>query len=540
MQPRHAAIAAGLTLALSFGTVQAPQSAWADANIDKGDFYQDSVTGILRSSQPSSLTPVYVSAEMKYFTKYESHGDYDLGFSRGDGYNALGYYQFDRRYSLISFMRAVYNYDPVTYSMFADVIARSSEVSDKDVSMYDTATGKLTELGQLVEDAWHAAYAANSSEFSALQDAYAYNSYYAVTESWLRSELGIDISDRADCVKGMVWSVTNMCGTGGCRDFLRWANLTDDMTDREFVEALANSIIDNVAKKFASQPEYHTGWKNRYKNELKDCLVYIAEDEEQAAASGGGESDTPDADEPAADAPVKAPAGTDDTDDTDDSGSVDQPTTPTTPTTPDTSGDDEDDASEETPSDPATPAPDPDGTEDDETDGADTATPAAPAAPTVKPTGSTSSNSGAATDKDAADSSSGGKSDQVTGDDADDSDTGDSPSGDSTGADEDATSDDDSSTGSDDVKAAGSDAGEKPASTEKTAARSGEGEGTSEQKEAPAATESHGGLPKTGDVIVMASLASASLATLGATAIVHGKRGLKRDEAHRDDEGEQS
>lgn len=36
-------------------------------------------------------------------------------------------------------------------------------------------------------------------------------------------------------------------------------------------------------------------------------------------------------------------------------------------------------------------------------------------------------------------------------------------------------------------------------------------------------------MPKTGDVIVMASLASASLATLGATSIVSGKHKLDQE-----------
>ena len=218
---------------------------------------------------------------MKYFTKYESHGNYNQGFSYGDGYNALGYYQFDRRWSLIPFMKQVYNYSPEKYSMLKDAIDRGSEISNTSNAMYEN--GQLTELGHIAQDAFQGAYNTDPVEFSALQDAYAYNSYYAVTEAWLKSGLGIDISGRADCVKGMVWSITNMCGTGGCRDFFRWANLSNDMSDREFVTALSNSVVNNVATKFSSQPQYHEGWKNRYKNELKDCLVYIAEDEAAAA-----------------------------------------------------------------------------------------------------------------------------------------------------------------------------------------------------------------------------------------------------------------
>lgn len=289
MQPKHSAIVAGLTLALSFGAVAAPVTAVAEeptpgvasdaTDIDKGLYTQQSFSGVLRSVQGVSF--VNVTAEMKYFTKYESHGNYNQGFSRGDGYNALGYYQFDRRWSLIPFMRQAYNYDPAKYGMLKDAIDRGSEISNSNNPMY--ANGQLTELGRIAQDAFLGAYNTDPEEFSALQDAYAYNSYYAVTESWLKSALGIDVSGRADCVKGMVWSITNMCGTYGCQDFFRWANLSNDMTDREFVTALSDSVVNNVATKYASQPQYHEGWKNRYRNELKDCLVYIAEDEKDAA-----------------------------------------------------------------------------------------------------------------------------------------------------------------------------------------------------------------------------------------------------------------
>lgn len=324
MQPKHSAIVAGLTLALSFGTVAAPVTAVAEeptpgvasdaTDIDKGLYTQQSFSGVLRSVQGVSF--VNVTAEMKYFTKYESHGNYNQGFSYGDGYNALGYYQFDRRWSLIPFMKQVYNYSPEKYSMLKDAIDRGSEISNTSNAMYEN--GQLTELGHIAQDAFQGAYNTDPVEFSALQDAYAYNSYYAVTEAWLKSGLGIDISGRADCVKGMVWSITNMCGTGGCRDFFRWANLSNDMSDREFVTALSNSVVNNVATKYASQPQYHEGWKNRYRNELKDCLVYIAEDEAAAA--------TPVQPEPTP-APSPTPDSNDDSSDDVNDGRMDAPST---------------------------------------------------------------------------------------------------------------------------------------------------------------------------------------------------------------------
>ena len=93
MQPKHSAIVAGLTLALSFGTVAAPVTAVAEeptpgvasdaTDIDKGLYTQQSFSGVLRSVQGVSF--VNVTAEMKYFTKYESHGNYNQGFSYDDG-----------------------------------------------------------------------------------------------------------------------------------------------------------------------------------------------------------------------------------------------------------------------------------------------------------------------------------------------------------------------------------------------------------------------------------------------------------------------
>ena len=305
MRHAHRAVLAGFALVLSLGA--APQAVFAaeaagaasiveqadrlpaPADYDKADFYEGaSEDGI--SLLSSSLQPVYLSDEMKYFTKYESNKNYDQGFSRGDGYNALGYYQFDRRYSLVGFMTDVYNYDSTKYGMFAAVIARASELSDGSVSLYDSETGRLTEVGQLAEDAWHAAYAADPSEFAALQDAWAYNNYYAVSERWLSNNLGISMSGRADCVKGLVWSMTNLFGAGGVRDFFYYADLSNDMTDREMVNALVDAVVENIVAEYPNQTHYHQGWINRYERERQDCLAYIAEDE---AGQGGSETPAP-------------------------------------------------------------------------------------------------------------------------------------------------------------------------------------------------------------------------------------------------------
>ena len=534
MQPKHSAIVAGLTLALSFGAVAAPATAIAEeptpgvasdaTDIDKGLYTQQSFSGVLRSVQGVSF--VNVTDEMKYFTKYESHGNYNQGFSYGDGYNALGYYQFDRRWSLIPFMKQVYNYDSAKYSMLKDAIDRGSEISNGSNPMY--ANGQLTELGRIAQDAFLGAYNTDPAEFSSLQDAYAYNSYYAVTESWLKNALGIDISGRADCVKGMVWSITNMCGTGGCQDFFRWANLSNSMTDREFVTALSNSVVNNVATKYASQPQYHEGWKNRYKNELKDCLVYIAEDE--AAAATPVEPDPEPAPAPGPSMAPAAPAaptpGTDG--DAGDSGDTDAPSTDTG----------SDDAGNGGATSGGTAAGDASGgSSTSGSDGAtDGTTPGSTDADTSNGAGDSSTGAG---------SSNGSGSGASEGDSSEGSDTGDSSTEDKPSAGEqlgsmlgsslmagvnggsssdEGASEQGSGSNVDSAADASANAGAKQSDAD--AQKAGDKGGATTTTTTTTTKASGGNMPKTGDLIVMASLASASLATLGATSIVSGKHKL--------------
>lgn len=535
MQPKHSAIVAGLTLALSFGAVAAPATAIAEeptpgvasdaTDIDKGLYTQQSFSGVLRSVQGVSF--VNVTDEMKYFTKYESHGNYNQGFSYGDGYNALGYYQFDRRWSLIPFMKQVYNYDSAKYSMLKDAIDRGGEISNGSNPMY--ANGQLTELGRIAQDAFLGAYNTDPAEFSALQDAYAYNSYYAVTESWLKNALGIDISGRADCVKGMVWSITNMCGTGGCQDFFRWANLSNSMTDREFVTALSNSVVDNVARKYSSQPQYHEGWKNRYKNELKDCLVYIAEDEAAAATPVEPEPTPAPGPSMAPAAPAAPTPGTDG--DAGDSGDNDAPST-------DTGSDDTGNGGATSGGTAAGGA-----SGDSSTSGSDGATDGTTSGSTDVDT-----SNGAGDSSTGAGSSNGSGSDASEGDSSEGSDTGDSSTEDKPSAGEqlgsmlgssltagingssssdEGASEQGSGSNVEGAADASADAGAKQSDADAQKVDDKNVTSTTTTTTTTTTTKSSGGnMPKTGDLIVMASLASASLATLGASSIVSGKHKL--------------
>lgn len=329
MKPKHQAIVAGLALSLTLGvaapipmfaqtdTVQQQDIAGnanadpitdvdakqpAPSDYDPGDEYSEAVDSSslmtlsfnsIMATSSSSLQPMALSSELKYFAQNESGSNYNLGFSYGDGYHAMGFYQFDRRYALVDFMQECYNYNPQKYGMFKAVIDRGSELKrDADDVIYDKKTHKLTELGQLAEDAWHAAYAADPQEFSALQDAYGYQEYYLPVERIVR-KYGLDLSGRADCLKGLCWGMNNLFGSGGCQKFFKMANLSNDMSDEQAVTAICDALIDYMTN--TSTNQYAASYANRYTREKKTCLTYLAQhktDNDANKDTSGSGSDT--------------------------------------------------------------------------------------------------------------------------------------------------------------------------------------------------------------------------------------------------------
>ena len=233
----------------------------------------------------SSVKPMTFSDEMLYFCKYESSCNYDQGLSSGDGYNAMGYFQFDRRYGLGNFLQAVYNYNPTRYKCL-------KVIGDKynwNTNRATRSNGKFTTFGNDLNTAWHAAYKANPTEFSRLQNGWAYTQYYdgpAGVRGSLKA-FGINTDDRADCVKGLVWGMSNLFGQGGgasyvnqglyygCNWFFNQAKINNSMTDVQLVTALCDTVVSKVASRYPSQPEYHQGWQNRYKKEKADCLEHL-------------------------------------------------------------------------------------------------------------------------------------------------------------------------------------------------------------------------------------------------------------------------
>lgn len=274
---------------------------------DKAEFYSEAADEdaalLSDSARAVSVYPVTISKDMLYFGAYEG-GTYDRTFSWGDGYHALGFYQFDHRYGLQNFLIACYYYNPVKYTMFEqfiDIPSNEFQAADAIRQKNEEGAEEFTELGKALNEAWvAAAYAdgvgAADGEFARLQDGWAYENYYMPAERYLASR-GIDISDRNDAVKGLCWGMSNLFGTSGWRKFVGgisdgydwdgvyhylseqyvWpgAGLTDDMSDTEFVSVLCDYVVQNVAVFYKGQPQYHEGWQNRYKREKAQCLAII-------------------------------------------------------------------------------------------------------------------------------------------------------------------------------------------------------------------------------------------------------------------------
>ena len=266
--------------------------------VNKEDYYSEegspealiSLFSMGRSA--SGLRPVNLSSNVTYFGAYEG-GSYAQTLSSGDGFHAVGYYQFDNRFGLLDFIRAVYAYDPSKYSMFEqfNYIADSTFKADNAMRQ----NGQFTALGVALNSSWKAAYAADAEEFSRLQDGWEYIKYIEPALDYLDSR-GIDIYSRADAVQGLCASLCNLFGpsgwhkfVGGYSDGYGWngfynswkywdgCGLNNDMTDAEFVSTLCDYVVENVGVFYKGQPQYHQGWQNRYKHEKAQCLAMISE-----------------------------------------------------------------------------------------------------------------------------------------------------------------------------------------------------------------------------------------------------------------------
>lgn len=234
----------------------------------------------------SWFKPIWFSDQMVYFCKYESSQNYDQGLSYGDGYHAVGYFQFDNRFDLGEFLKTCYEYNPTKYASLR-VLRDRYNWNLKGATRSDS---KFTQLGNDINYAWHSCYKADPTEFSGLQNAWAYNKYYAGNVGIRNSlkAMGFDIDSRPDCIKGLVWGMSNLFGPGGgatyvnkglyygANWFLHKAGINNSMSDAEVITRICDTVANNVAKRYPSQPQYWKGWESRYRSEKEVYLKFLS------------------------------------------------------------------------------------------------------------------------------------------------------------------------------------------------------------------------------------------------------------------------
>lgn len=261
---------------------------WADGldgSTDITDIYPPDTNEIELYSNGSSVPPMTFSDEMLYFCKYESSCNYDQGLSSGDGYHAMGYFQFDNRYGLGSFLKAVYQYNPSKYKTLKVIGDRYGW----DVTGATRSNNTFTRLGNDLNTAWHAAYKADPNEFSQLQNGWAYTEYYSgsLGARGCLGAFGINLDNRPDCIKGLCWGMVNLFGAGGGASyikngnyyganwFFKYSGINESMSDETLIVTLCDFVVNNVSKRYPKQQIYWKGWQNRYRSEKEDCLSYL-------------------------------------------------------------------------------------------------------------------------------------------------------------------------------------------------------------------------------------------------------------------------
>ena len=214
-------------------------------------------------SKVSYITSGSLSDAFKFFAKNESGANYDKGFSKGDGYHALGYYQFDNRYDLQEFLQYCYDDNPTLYSVFKPFL--------------NVKKSTLANNSKL-ESAWQTAYANDPDDFANKQDQFEYNNYYLPVEEKLAKK-GINISDRHDALKGMCCSLSNWAGSGTAVKIITDSGISNSMNDRDFISKVYDYLYslkyEDYAQYGKTGKKYYNGWHNRWAREKEECLAFL-------------------------------------------------------------------------------------------------------------------------------------------------------------------------------------------------------------------------------------------------------------------------
>lgn len=212
----------------------------------KGEKYTVGKNGVC-TLVPDTISP---SEKMVFFLRYES-GTESYNQTGGDHGCACGAYQFDYRYSLLSFVKYAYKENPTLCKPFKTYAAYKDS---KKTKLYNNTK---------FYNAWKKVYKTDPKAFAALQDSYAKINYYDNVERALEAA-GIKISTRSDVVKGAVFSYSIQHGATTAVNAVKSIKPTSSMSDTKFIKKL-------YAKRIKSFPAYST----RYTSERDLALSLL-------------------------------------------------------------------------------------------------------------------------------------------------------------------------------------------------------------------------------------------------------------------------
>lgn len=185
-------------------------------------------------------------SDLTFFTRYES-GTAGYGQTGGDKGRAYGRYQFDYRYSLVSFLKYCVSQNSETCAEFAPFTAMKPGdrrlIAKRLLNLYidkekdsDDTIKMLSESPDL-EEAWNTVYNRDPSAFASWQDQFALVQYYIPVEKALVAR-GIHLNTRTYVERGAVFSYSIQEGQSAAVSAVTGAGITDATGSRDFLNLL--------------------------------------------------------------------------------------------------------------------------------------------------------------------------------------------------------------------------------------------------------------------------------------------------------------
>lgn len=206
----------------AFGVVTGKQ-------IIDGEYYffdDDGAYDAVKTKQLRGSKSKGMKNEMLFFTEFES-GSAGYGQVGGDGGNACGKYQFDRRYSLQPFLSYAYSSNPYLFARFK-----------KFAMMGNTAqTQELLKNNEELYSAWNYIYVRYPEAFAYYQDKFAEMMYYDKAAVRLKAN-GINMDKYPYVVRGAVFSYAIQFGADHAADSVLKAGITSKDSAKQFLKKL--------------------------------------------------------------------------------------------------------------------------------------------------------------------------------------------------------------------------------------------------------------------------------------------------------------